>query len=247
LPRLYELAIGGTAVGTGINAPAKFAVTVAKGIADMTGHPYRSAPNKFEALAAHDALVECSGVLKTIAASLFKIASDIRLLGSGPRCGIGEIILPENEPGSSIMPGKVNPTQCEALTMVCTQVIGNDTTVTMAGASGHFELNVFKPVIIFNVLQSIRLLSDAADSFNKNCLVGIKANKERIKDHLNNSLMLVTALNTHIGYDKAAKVAKKAHHENITLKEAAVKLNFISADEFDKIVRPEKMIGNLSL
>jgi fumarate hydratase class II len=246
LPRLYELAIGGTAVGTGINAPSKFAVTVAKGIADMTGHPYRSAPNKFEALAAHDALVECSGILKTIAASLFKIASDIRLLGSGPRCGIGEIILPENEPGSSIMPGKVNPTQCEALTMVCTQVIGNDVTVTMAGAGGHFELNVFKPVIIFNVLQSIRLLSDASDSFNKNCLAGIQPNKERIKNHLNNSLMLVTALNTHIGYDKAAKVAKKAHHENMTLKEAAVKLNFISAEEFDKIVRPEKMIGNLS-
>ena len=242
LPRVYELALGGTAVGTGINTHPKFAVTVAQEIATITKHPYKTARNKFEALATHDALVEYSGVLKTIAVSLMKIANDIRWLGSGPRCGIGEIILPENEPGSSIMPGKVNPTQCEALTMVCAQVIGNDTAVTIAGAGGNFELNVFKPVIIYNILQSIRLLSDAMESFTDNCLVGIKVNKERITQHLNNSLMLVTALNTHIGYDNAAKIAKKAHKENTTLKEAAVKLKLISAEEFDRIVRPEKMV-----
>lgn len=242
LPRVYELALGGTAVGTGINAHPQFAITAAREIAQMTKHPYKSARNKFEALGTHDALVEFHGVLKTLAASLMKIANDIRWLGSGPRCGIGEIILPENEPGSSIMPGKVNPTQSEALTMVCAQVLGNDTTVNIAGASGNFELNVFKPVIIYNVIQSIRLLSDAMESFTRNCLVGIQANKERIKQNLDNSLMLVTALNRQIGYDNAAKVAKLAYKENITLKQAAAKLNLVKPDDFDRIVRPEKMI-----
>ncbi|MGE5410794.1 MAG: lyase family protein, partial [Clostridiales bacterium] len=202
-----------------------------------------SARNKFEALAAHDALVETSGVLKTLAASLMKIANDIRLLGSGPRCGIGELLLPENEPGSSIMPGKVNPTQCEAMTMVCAQVFGNDVAVNFGGAMGNFELNVFKPVIIHNVLQSIKLISDACESFTDNCVVGIQANKINIQKNLDNSLMLVTALNPHIGYDNAAKVAKKAHKENTTLKEAAVELNLLTAEKFDEVVRPEKMIG----
>jgi len=243
LPRLYELALGGTAVGTGLNTHPEFAVKAAAKIADLTGKPFITARNKFEALAAHDALVETSGVLKTLAASLMKIANDIRWLGSGPRSGIGELLLPENEPGSSIMPGKVNPTQCEAMTMVCTQVFGNDTTVTFAGASGNFELNVYKPVIIFNVLQSIRLISDACESFTDHCVDGIKANEINIKKNLENSLMLVTALNPHIGYDNAAKVAKKAHKENKTLKEAAIELNLLTAEKFDEVVRPEKMIG----
>jgi fumarate hydratase class II len=243
LPRLYELALGGTAVGTGLNTHPEFAVKAAEKIAELTGKPFKSARNKFEALAAHDALVELSGVLKTIAASLMKIANDVRWLGSGPRAGIGELLLPENEPGSSIMPGKVNPTQSEAMTMVCAQVFGNDTTVNFAGASGNFELNVFKPVIIYNVLQSIRLISDACESFTDNCVVGIEPNERNINKHLNDSLMLVTSLNPHIGYDNAAKIAKKAHKENKTLKEAAVELDILSAEKFDEIVRPEKMIG----
>ncbi len=243
LPRLSELAIGGTAVGTGLNTHPEFAVRVAQKVAELTAQPFVSAPNKFEALAAHDALVEFSGVLKTLAVSLMKIANDIRWLGSGPRCGIGELNLPENEPGSSIMPGKVNPTQSEAMTMVCVQVFGNDTAVTFAGASGNFELNVFKPVIIHNVLRSIRLISDACESFCDHCVVGIEPNQDNIKKHLDNSLMLVTALNTHIGYDNAAKVAKKAHKENITLKQSAVALGLLNENDFDRIVRPEKMIG----
>jgi fumarate hydratase class II len=243
LPHLYELALGGTAVGTGLNTHPEFAVRVAAKISELTGKPFVSARNKFESLAAHDALVEASGVLKTLAASLMKIANDIRWLGSGPRSGIGELLLPENEPGSSIMPGKVNPTQSEAMTMVCVQVFGNDVTVTFAGASGNFELNVFKPVIIFNVLQSIRLLADACESFTDNCVAGIEANETNIKKHLNNSLMLVTSLNPYIGYDNAAKVAKKAHKENKTLKEAAIELNLLTEEKFDEIVRPEKMIG----
>ncbi len=243
LPHIYELALGGTAVGTGLNTHPEFAVKAAAKIAELTGSPFISARNKFEALATHDALVEESGVLKTLAVSLMKIANDIRWLGSGPRCGIGEISLPENEPGSSIMPGKVNPTQSEAMTMVCVQVFGNDATVTFAGASGNFELNVFKPVIIFNVLQSIRLLADACESFTDNCVVGIKANEINIKRNLENSLMLVTALNPHIGYDNAAKVAKKAHKENKTLREVAIELNLMTGQKFDEVVRPEKMIG----
>ncbi len=243
IPHLYELALGGTAVGTGLNTHPDFSVKAAAKIAELTGKPFVSARNKFEALAAHDALVETSGVLKTLAASLMKIANDVRWLGSGPRSGIGELLLPENEPGSSIMPGKVNPTQSEAMTMVCAQVFGNDTTVTFAGASGNFELNVFKPVIIFNVLQSIKLLADACESFTDNCVVGIKANEINLKKNLENSLMLVTALNPHIGYDNAAKVAKKAHKENKTLKEAAIELNLLTAEKFDEVVRPEKMIG----
>lgn len=243
LPHLYQLAIGGTAVGTGLNTHPQFAVKVAAKVAELTGRPFSSAPNKFEALAAHDALVEFSGVLKTVAVSLMKIANDVRWLGSGPRCGIGELLLPENEPGSSIMPGKVNPTQSEAMTMVCVQVFGNDAAVTFAGASGNFELNVFKPVIIHNILRSIRLLSDASESFTDNCVVNIQANYVNIKKHLDNSLMLVTALNTHIGYDNAAKVAKKAHAENSTLKEAAVALGLLKAEDFDRLVRPENMIS----
>ncbi len=243
LPRLYELALGGTAVGTGLNTHPEFAVKVAKKISEITGKPYVSARNKFEALASHDALVELHGALKTLAVSLMKIANDIRWLGSGPRCGLGEIHLPENEPGSSIMPGKVNPTQSEAMTMVCAQVFGNDVAVNIGGASGNFELNVFKPVIIFNVLNSIRLLSDACESFTDNCVVGIEANEVNIKKHLENSLMLVTALNPHIGYDNAAKVAKKAHNENKTLKEAAVELGLLTPEKFDEVIRPEKMIG----
>ena len=243
LPRLYELALGGTAVGTGLNTHPVFALRAAEKIAELTGKPYVSARNKFEALATHDALVEFHGVLKTLAASLMKIANDVRWLGSGPRCGLGEVHLPENEPGSSIMPGKVNPTQSEAMTMVCAQVFGNDVAVNFGGASGNFELNVFKPVIIFNVLNSIRLLSDACESFTDNCVAGIEANENNIKKHLENSLMLVTALNPHIGYDNAAKVAKKAHAENKTLKEAAVELGLLTAEKFDELVRPEKMIG----
>jgi len=242
LPRVYELAIGGTAVGTGLNTHPQFAKRVAAKVAELTGRPFVSAPNKFEALASHDAMVEFSGVLKTLAASLMKIANDVRWLGSGPRCGLGELLLPENEPGSSIMPGKVNPTQSEAMTMVCVQVFGNDVAVTFAGASGNFELNVFKPVIIHNVLSSMRLLSDACESFTDHCVVGIQANAKTIKKYVDNSLMLVTALNPHIGYDNAAKVAKKAHAENTTLKEAAVSLGLLNAEDFDRLVRPEKMI-----
>lgn len=243
LPRLCELALGGTAVGTGLNTHPKFAELSAQKIAELTGKPFKTAPNKFEALATHDALVEASGVLKTLAASLMKIANDIRWLGSGPRCGIGELILPANEPGSSIMPGKVNPTQSEAMTMVCAQVMGNDVAVNIGGANGNFELNVFKPVIIYNVLQSIRLLADACESFKEHCVDGIEANKTAIEKHLNNSLMLVTALNPHIGYDNAAKVAKKAYNENKTLEEAAVELGLLTAEKFREVVRPETMIG----
>ncbi|MDP3149028.1 MAG: class II fumarate hydratase [Ignavibacteria bacterium] len=243
LPRLYELALGGTAVGTGLNTHPEFAVRSAAKIAELTGKPFITGRNKFEGLATHCALVEFSGVLKTLASSLMKIANDIRWLGSGPRCGLGELNLPENEPGSSIMPGKVNPTQSEAMTMVCAQVFGNDVSVNFGGAMGNFELNVFKPVIIFNVLQSIRLIGDACASFTDNCVVGIEANKENIKNHLINSLMLVTALNPHIGYDNAAKVAKKALKGKKTLKEAAVELGLLTAEQFDEFVRPEKMIG----
>jgi fumarate hydratase class II len=243
LPRLYQLAQGGTAVGTGLNAPAGFAERFAEEIATLTGLPFVSADNKFEALAAHDALVELSGALNVVAVSLTKIANDIRLLGSGPRCGFGELRLPENEPGSSIMPGKVNPTQCEALTMVCAQVMGNHVVVTIAGANGHFELNVYKPVIIYDVLQSIRLLADGARSFTDKCVIGIEANRERIDELLYRSLMLVTALNPKIGYDNAAKVAKKAYAEGMSLKEAALALELLTAEEFDQLVRPEQMLG----
>jgi fumarate hydratase, class II len=243
LPHLYELALGGTAVGTGLNTHPQFAVKAAEKIAELTGKRFVTAPNKFEALATHDALVEFHGVLKTLAASLMKIANDVRWLGSGPRSGIGELMLPENEPGSSIMPGKVNPTQSEALTMVCTQVLGNDVAVNIGGAMGNFELNVFKPVIIYNTLQSIRLIADACESFTDNCVVGIEAAKDNIRKHMENSLMLVTSLNPHIGYDNAAKVAKKAHKENKTLKEAAVELGLLTAEKFDEYVRPEKMVG----
>lgn len=243
LPRLYELAIGGTAVGTGLNTHPEFAVKCANKIAELTDKPFVSARNKFEALATHDALVEFHGVLKTLAVSLMKIANDIRWLGSGPRAGIGEIHLPENEPGSSIMPGKVNPTQSEAMTMVAAQVFGNDVTVNFGGAMGNFELNVFKPVIIYNVLQSIKLISDVCESFTDNCIVGIEPNVNNIKKHLENSLMLVTALNPYIGYDKAAQVAKKAFKENKTLKQACVELGFLTEEEFNKYVRPEEMIG----
>lgn len=242
LKYVFHLALGGTAVGTGLNTHPEFAVKAAQSIAKETGLPFVTAENKFEALATHDALVELSGSLKTIACSLMKIASDIRLLGSGPRSGFGELILPANEPGSSIMPGKVNPTQCEAMTMVCAQVIGNDMAVAVGGATGHLELNVFKPVIIFNVLNSIRLLSDACESFREKCLDGIEANTAQIQKHLQNSLMLVTALNPHIGYDKAAKIAKTAYENGTTLKEEAVKLGYLDAATFDKVVRPEEMI-----
>lgn len=242
LPRLYALAQGGTAVGTGLNTHARFAKLFAQQVANMTGYPFETSENKFEALASHDAMVELSGVLNVLAVSLMKIANDIRLLGSGPRCGIGEIVLPENEPGSSIMPGKVNPTQAEAVTMVAAQVMGNHVTITIAGSNGHFELNVFKPVIIYNVLQSLSLLADASNSFADHCVKGIQVNKSRIEKLLNESLMLVTALNPHIGYDNAAKIAKKAHSENLTLKESAVMLGFLTDKEFDAWVRPESMI-----
>jgi fumarate hydratase class II len=241
LPRVYQLALGGTAVGTGLNTHPEFADLAAKMIADETHLPFVSAKNKFEALAAHDALVEFSGQLKTIACSLMKIANDIRLMGSGPRSGIGELILPANEPGSSIMPGKVNPTQCEAMTMVAAQVIGNDMAVAVGGATGHFELNVFKPVIVFNVLNSIRLIADSCESFTEHCVDGIEANTAMIKRHVDNSLMLVTALNPVIGYDNAAKIAKAAHYNGTTLKEEAIKLGLITAEKFDEVVRPEKM------
>ncbi|KAB2880292.1 class II fumarate hydratase [bacterium] len=242
LDGLYDLALGGTAVGTGLNTHPKFAETGAKHISEITGLPFRSAPNKFEALAAHDAIVFASGAMKTLAASLMKIANDVRWLASGPRCGIGEIVIPDNEPGSSIMPGKVNPTQCEAMTMVCVQVMGNDAAINFAGASGNFELNVYKPVLIFNLLNSIRLLADACESFNEHCAIGIEANDTVIKKHLDNSLMLVTALNPHIGYDNAAKVAKKAFHDNITLREAVIELELMTGEKFDEAVRPEKMV-----
>src|SRR6478735_6306162 len=241
LEAVRELALGGTAVGTGLNTPKGYDVLVAQKIADLTGYPFITAPNKFEALAAHDAMVEVSGALKRTAVSFIKIGNDIRMLSSGPRSGIGEIVIPDNEPGSSIMPGKVNPTQPEALTMVCAQVIGNDVAVSVGGSMGHFELNVFKPVIVFNVLNSTRLLADALDSFNENCLVGIQANTAQIKKHLENSLMLVTALNPHIGYAKAAEIAKKTHHEGTTLKSAAVALGHVTAEQFDAWVKPGDM------
>lgn len=247
LPHLHELAIGGTAVGTGLNTHPKFAVEVAKEIANETKIPFVTAENKFEALATHDALVEVSGALNGVAVSLMKIANDIRLLGSGPRCGIGELNLPENEPGSSIMPGKVNPTQSEAMTMVCAQVMGNNVAVSIGGSNGHFELNVFKPLIVFNVLNSVRLIADACESFTNHCVAGIEANRAQIRKHLDNSLMLVTALNPHIGYDNAAKIAKTAHKNGTTLKEEAVKLGLMSAEQFDKVVKPEDMIGNLKV
>jgi fumarate hydratase class II len=240
---LYELALGGTAVGTGLNTHPKWSETVAAEIATITGQPFKTAPNKFAALAGHEAIVNASAALRTLAVACFKIASDVRLLGSGPRCGIGELFLPSNEPGSSIMPGKVNPTQCEALTMVCAQVFGNDAAVGFAGSQGQFELNVFKPVLIHNLLESSKILSDAMSSFRENCVVGIEPNREQITRHLNNSLMLVTALNQVIGYDAAAKVAKTAFEKNLTLKEAALQLGLITAEKFDEVVRPEKMIS----
>lgn len=243
LPQVYELALGGTAVGTGLNTPNGYAEAVAKEIARFTELPFVTAPNKFAALAAHDPMVMLSGTLKTTACALMKIANDIRWLASGPRCGIGEISIPENEPGSSIMPGKVNPTQCEAMTMLCAQVIGNDTAVTVGGASGNFELNVFKPVMIHNVLQSIRLLADGCRAFNDNCVVGITPNQERIDELLDKSLMLVTALAPHIGYDKASKIALKAHHDGKTLKETALELGHVTEEEFKEFVQPHKMIG----
>ena len=242
LDHCYELAMGGTAVGTGINTFEGYGEAAAQEIAKITGLPFRTADNKFEAMGGQDSIVELSGALKTIAGSLFKVANDIRWLASGPRSGIGEILIPANEPGSSIMPGKVNPTQCEAMTMVCTQVMGNDTTIAMAGASGNFELNVYRPVIAYNIIQSIRLLSDASSSFREHCVDGIEANEERIHSNLYNSLMLVTALNPHIGYDKAAEVAKKAHKDNSSLREAIVALGYMSGEDFDRLVQPEKMI-----
>src|SRR5882724_5214243 len=245
LEAVRELALGGTAVGTGLNTPQGYDVLVAKKIADLTGLPFITAPDKFEALAAHDAMVELSGALKRAAVSLMKIANDIRMLSSGPRSGLGEIVIPDNEPGSSIMPGKVNPTQPEALTMVCAQVIGNDVAATVGGMSGHFELNVFKPLIAANVLQSARLIGDACHSFDENCAKGILPNLPVIKRHMENSLMLVTALNPHIGYENAAKIAKKAHKENKTLREAAVESGLLTSAQFDEWVRPEKMVGSL--
>ncbi len=243
LPGLFELALGGTAVGTGLNTHPEFAVRAAAKIAELTGLEFVSAPNKFAALAAHDALVFASGAIKTLAVSLMKIANDIRWLASGPRSGLGELILPENEPGSSIMPGKVNPTQCEAMTMVCVQVFGNDATIGIAGSQGNFELNVFKPVMIFNFLHSVDLLADTCGTFREFAVEGLQANEERIAEHLGNSLMLVTALNPHIGYDNAAAIAKHAHQHKLTLKEAAVKLGHLTAEKFDELVRPDKMTG----
>jgi fumarate hydratase, class II len=242
LPHLCELALGGTAVGTGLNAHPEYAERVARKLAELSGHPIVTAPNKFESLAAHDAIVASHGALKTLAASLFKIANDVRWLASGPRCGIGEITIPENEPGSSIMPGKVNPTQSEAMTMLCAQVMGNDVAINIGGASGNFELNVFKPLIVFNFLMSARLIADGCDSFRKHCAVGIEPNLERIREQLENSLMLVTALNPRIGYDNAAKIAKHAHQQGTTLREAALALGLVSAEDFDQLVRPEEMV-----
>jgi fumarate hydratase class II len=240
---LYELAIGGTAVGTGLNSPRGFGAKVAERIAEVTGLPYVAAPNPFAALASHDALVHAHGAIRTLAVSLMKVANDIRWLASGPRSGLGELELPENEPGSSIMPGKVNPTQSEAMTMVCTQVFGNDVAVTVAGSQGNFELNVFKPMIIRNVLHSVRILSDASRTFREFCVEGIRPNRERIAELVDRSLMLVTALTPHIGYDKAAEIAKKAHHEDLTLREAAIELGYVTETEYDEWVRPEKMVG----
>jgi fumarate hydratase, class II len=245
LPHLSELALGGTAVGTGLNTPKGYAELVAKKIAEFSGQPLVTAPNKFEALAAHDAIVEAHGALKQLAVSLMKIANDIRMLSSGPRSGIGEILIPENEPGSSIMPGKVNPTQVEAMTMVAAQVMGNDVAISVGGSNGHFELNVFKPMMIANFLQSARLLGDAAVSFNDNCAIGIEPNTPFIKQHLENSLMLVTALNPHIGYENAAAIAKKAHKEGTSLREAAIALGLLTSEQFDEWVKPEDMIGSL--
>jgi fumarate hydratase class II len=245
LPHLSELALGGTAVGTGINTPPGYSENVARHIAELTGLPFVTATNKFEALAAHDAVVEAHGALKTIAVSLMKIANDIRMLSSGPRCGIGEIHIPDNEPGSSIMPGKVNPTQCEALTMIAAQVLGNDVAINVGGAMGHFELNVFKPVIIYNFLHSARLIGDGCNSFNVRCARGIEPIESNIKRQVDNSLMLVTALNPKIGYYKAAEIAQKAHKEGTTLKEMAVKLGFVTPEQFDQWVRPEDMVGKL--
>ncbi|OQR89609.1 fumarate hydratase [Thraustotheca clavata] len=245
LNHLSELALGGTAVGTGLNTPAGYDVLVAAKISELANHEFITAPNKFESLAAHDAIVGSSGALKQLSVSLMKIANDVRLLASGPRCGIGEIKIPENEPGSSIMPGKVNPTQCEALTMVCAQVIGLDTAIAIGGSNGQFELNVFKPMIIYNFLTSAKLLGDACDSFNKNCVVGIQANLPVVQGHLENSLMLVTALNTHIGYENAAKIAKKAHAEGTTLRQAAIELDLLTSEQYDEWVVPQNMIGSL--
>ncbi|TQI80454.1 fumarase class II [Serratia fonticola] len=245
VPHICELALGGTAVGTGLNTHPEYAVRVAKALAELTGQPFITAPNKFEALATCDALVHGHGALKGLAASLMKIANDVRWLASGPRCGIGEIAIPENEPGSSIMPGKVNPTQCEAMTMLCAQVMGNDVAVNIGGASGNFELNVFRPMVIHNYLQSIRLLADGMSGFNEYCAIGIEPNRDRISQLLNESLMLVTALNTHIGYDKAAEIAKKAHKEGLTLKASALKLGYLTEQQFDEWVRPEDMVGSM--
>ena len=245
LEHMSYLALGGTAVGTGLNTPEGYAEMVAEKIAEFTNLPFKTAPNKFEALAAHDAIVETSGALKQLAVSLMKIGNDIRMLSSGPRCGIGEIIIPANEPGSSIMPGKVNPTQCEALTMVCAQVMGNDVAISVGGSNGHFELNVFKPMMIYNLLHSARILGDACDSFDRNCAVGIEPNHQNIKENLENSLMLVTALNTHIGYENAAKIAKKAYNENSTLRQAAIDLGLLTSEQFDEWVVPENMIGSI--
>jgi fumarate hydratase class II len=241
LPGLCELALGGTAVGTGLNSPPEFAERAARRISELTGLPFKSHPNKFAALSAHDELVFASGALKTLAASLMKIANDIRWLASGPRSGLGELRLPENEPGSSIMPGKVNPTQCEAMTMVAVQVFGNDAAIAFAGSQGNFELNVFKPVMIFNFLNSVRLLADACNSFNTDCVVGIELDPQRIEQNIKSSLMLVTALSSKIGYDKSAEIANKAYQEGLTLRDAALQLGYVSAKEFDYLVRPEKM------
>lgn len=246
LPHLSELALGGSAVGTGLNTPKGYDVATAKYIAEFTGLPFKTAANKFESLASHDAMVETHGALKQLAVSLYKIANDVRLLASGPRSGIGELLIPENEPGSSIMPGKVNPTQCEALTMVCAQVIGNDSAMTFAGTQGQFQLNVFKPVMAANLLQSAQLLADACLSFNEHCAVGIEPNHQRIKSQLENSLMLVTALNPHIGYENAAKIAKTAHKNGTTLREEAINLGLLTSEQFDEWVRPENMVGSLS-
>ncbi len=242
LPVLYRLALGGTAVGTGLNAPPQFSKKVAEHIAKLTKLSFYSAPNKFGALAAHDEIVLVSGVLKTLACSLMKIANDIRWLASGPRCGIGEIFIPENEPGSSIMPGKVNPTQSEALTMICVQVMGNDATITIAGSQGNFELNVFKPVMAYNLIQSIYLLTDGCRSFNDHCVIGIEPHKEKINTYLKNSLMIVTVLNQIIGYDKASEIAKKAYKENLTVKEAALKLKYLTAEDFEKVMNSQTML-----
>ncbi|WES70563.1 class II fumarate hydratase [Superficieibacter sp. HKU1] len=245
LPHLSELALGGTAVGTGLNTHPEYAQRVAQELASLTGQDFVTAPNKFEALATCDALVHSHGALKGLAASMMKIANDVRWLASGPRCGIGELSIPENEPGSSIMPGKVNPTQCEAMTMLCCQVLGNDVAINLGGASGNFELNVYRPLVIHNFLQSVRLLADGIESFNEHCATGIEPNRERISQLLNDSLMLVTALNTHIGYDKAAEIAKKAHKEGLTLKESALKLGYLTEEEFERWVRPQDMVGSM--